>query len=194
VAVTQGEVQETPCVHILGKDGALRDAVDEFVDQSNCLEHGLPKHRRAETIDRLRTGIVAHALQRVQEERKRPLAVCTTDHAQVPLIGKALAQPPLDLFPAAQAAVVHPHQTAVAERVAVVLAQGALSSSSDVGEDEVRCRLGGQPLQVDAVPCGGRGCEEAGGGAELGFCVEADAEAVGIVLSAARVLCRAVRG
>lgn len=72
--------------------------------------------------------------------------------------------------------------------VAVVLTEGALGGGADVAKDEAGRRLGRNALEVGAVPCGdGRG-EEAGRRAELGVCVEAYAEAIGVVLPAPGVL------
>jgi len=61
--------------------------------------------------------------------------------------------------PAANEAVVHPEQRAVGPRVAVLLGQGSLSRSSDVGEDELGADLVRKSVQV-AVGPGGRDGEE----------------------------------
>ena len=39
------------------------------------------------------------------------------------------------MTPASDVAVVHEHETAVGERVAVAITQGALGGGADVGED-----------------------------------------------------------
>lgn len=48
------------------------------------------------------------------------------------------------------------------ERVAVVFAQGALGRGSDMAKDKAGCGLGGDTLQVGAVPGGNGRCEKAG--------------------------------
>lgn len=188
VAVRDGKVKKTPGIDVLGVDDALGDVVDHLVDLGNRLEHRLPEDGRAKSVLWLGARVMAHPLQRVQEQRKRPLAIGPSSHTHIPLIGQPLAEPPLDLLPPAQPAIVHPHQAAMAEGVAVVLAERAFSRRSDVGEDQLGCRLGGKALEVHAVP-GGRGrSEEAGRGAQFRVGVEANAKAVGIVLSAAGIL------
>lgn len=99
-----------------------------------------------------------------------------------------LAQPPLDILPTAQTTIVHPHQTAVGKGVAVVLAQGAFGCGTDVGEDQPRGSLGGKSVQIGAVPGGDSRREEARAGTEFCIGVEADAEAVGIVLASSGIL------
>lgn len=76
----------------------------------------------------------------------------------------------------------------MAERVAVVFAQRTFGRSAYVGEDQVGSSLGGEPLQIHAVPGGGCRCEQAGGLAEFRVCVEANTEAIGIVLATPSVL------
>ncbi len=189
-AVTVGErkVEQAPRVDVLAGHYASGDGVDQLVDGGDGLEHGLPQDVRAEAVLGLRARVEAHALERVQEQGKGPFAVGTADDAHVPLVRQSPAQPPLDVLPPAQATVVHPHQAAMAERVAVVLAQRPLGGRANMGEDQVGGGLGGEALQVGAVPGGrGRG-EQARRGAELGICVEADAEAVGVVLAAPGIL------
>lgn len=83
---------------------------------------------------------------------------------------------------------MHEHETAVCEGVAVVLADRAFGSRTDVGKDESGRGLGCDSLQVHAVPGRGRRCEEARRGAQLVVCIETNTEAVGIVLSSSRVL------
>lgn len=94
------------------------------------------------------------------------------------------------MLPAAEATVVHPHQAAMAERVAVVLAERTLGGSAYMGKDKARSCLRGDPLEVGAVPGRYRRSEEARGLAELGIGVPANAKAIGIVLSASGILLR----
>lgn len=188
MAVRDGKVEQTPRVYILVVDGAFGYGIDQLVDQCDRLEHCFPQHRRPKALLGLRAGVVAHALESIEEQCKGPLAVRPSHDAQVPLVRQSLAQPPLDVLPSSQAAVVHPHQAAMAEGVAVVLAQGAFCGGPDVGEDKARGRLGGDALQVCAVPRRNRRGEEARGRPQLGVGVESDAEAISVVLSPPCVL------
>lgn len=72
--------------------------------------------------------------------------------------------------------------------MAVVLAESAVSGGADVGEDEAGGGLAGNAFEVGAVPGRDGRAEEAGGLAEFGVGVEADAEAVGVVLATSGVL------
>lgn len=92
------------------------------------------------------------------------------------------------MLPTSQASVMHPHQAAMCERVAVVLAQGTFGGSAHMGEDEVRCRLGGDSLQVCAIPRRDGRCEQAGRRSQLRIGVESYSETVGIVLASSGVL------
>jgi hypothetical protein len=94
----------------------------------------------------------------------------------------------LDVFPAAKTSIVHPHQRAMREGMAVVFGKGTLSGRADVTEYETGRRLGRQALQVRAVPGGYCGCEEAGRRAQLGVGIEPYAEAICVVLASSRVL------
>lgn len=47
---------------------------------------------------------------------------------------------------------MHPHQAAVAEWVAVVIAEGTFGRGPDVCEDEVGSGFGRDSLEVDTVP------------------------------------------
>ena len=107
---------------------------------------------------------------------------------EVPFVVKLLGQAPLDVLPATQTTIVHPHQTAIGKGVAVVFAQGTFGSSTDMGEDQSGGSLGGEAVQVGAVPSGNGGGEEARAGAEFRIGVEADAEAVSIVLASSGIL------
>lgn len=70
------------------------------------------------------------------------------------------------MFPAADVAVVHPHQAVAVERVAVGVREGTLGGGAHMGEYELGGRFGAQPQEVDAVPGGDGGGEEAGRGTE----------------------------
>ena len=167
---------------------AFGNLFDELVDDGDCLEHSLPQNSWPKPVLWLGARVVTHSLESIEEQGECPLAVCAAHDPQEPLVGETLAQSSLDMLPSSQAAIVHPHQTAMAEGVAIILAQGALGGGSDVSEDQPAGGLAGDALEVGAVPGGdGRG-EEAGSGAELGVGVEADAEPIGIVLASSRVL------
>jgi hypothetical protein len=81
VTVRKGKVEQTPRVHVLGMDRALGDLVDKLVNDGNRLKHSLPQNGRPESLSRLRAWVMAHSLQSVQEESKRPLAISAADHA-----------------------------------------------------------------------------------------------------------------
>ncbi|QBZ54568.1 hypothetical protein PoMZ_10271 [Pyricularia oryzae] len=121
VPVREGKVEQAARVHLLGLDDALGYVVDELVDQFNGLEHRPAQNGWPEPLLRLRARVVSHALQRVEEQGKRPLAVRAAHDAQVPPVCQPLAKPPLDVLPAAKPTVVHPHQAAMVEGVTVVL-------------------------------------------------------------------------
>lgn len=72
--------------------------------------------------------------------------------------------------------------------MAVTVRQVAFGGSSYVCEDEGGGRLGSDSRQVNAVPRGDCGGEDAGFWAEAGGCVVSDSEAVA-VMGAASVLC-----
>lgn len=56
---------------------------------------------------------------------------------------------------------MHEHQTAVRERVAVALTQGAGGGSTDMGKDQGGGGLLSETREVGAVPSGGSGGEDA---------------------------------
>jgi len=159
----------------------LGDLAHELVDLGDGLDHDAPQQRLPEALGPgVRAGIHALLLHEVEEERKGPLAVGPALDAQVPPVRQRGGQRALDVLPAADVAVVHPHERAVLEGVAVILRQRALGRRPHVREDQARARLGRQPLQVLAVPRRqGRG-EDARLRAQLGVRVEADAEAIAV--------------
>ena len=85
------------------------------------------------------------------------------------------------MSPAGDVAVVHEHETAVGERVAVRIRKAALGRSADVGEDERGCGFRGETRQIDAVPSGRCAGEDAGVRSEGRWSVIANAEAVAVV-------------
>lgn len=89
---------------------------------------------------------------------------------------------------------MHPHQATVVERVAVVLGKGALCCGAHVGKYKTGGCFARQPVQIRGVPCGRSRREEAWSRTELGVGIEADAEAICIVLSAAGILDRELHG
>jgi hypothetical protein len=72
--------------------------------------------------------------------------------------------------------------------VAVVLAQGTLGRGTDMAKDKAGCGLGGDALQVGAVPGGNGGCEKARRCAKFRVGVEAYTEAICIVLASSCIL------
>lgn len=121
---------------------------------------------------------MAHSFQSVEVQRKRPLAIRTTMNPKVPFICQPLAQFTFDVFPSSQPPVVHPHQTTVAERMAVVIAEGTFGGGANVGEDEGRGGFGGDALEVDAVPGWDDRGEDAWFGAEFGVGIVSYSKAV----------------
>lgn len=146
VAVCDCKVEQASGVDIIILYDIVGNTIGEFVDLCNRLLDGLSQDGRPETGRRANTRIVAQAFEGVEEQRKRPLAVGTALHTEEPLVCEKAAQAPLDVLPATQATIVHPHETAVGKRVAVVLAQGAGSGGAHMGEYESRCGLGGDSL------------------------------------------------
>src|SRR5438132_1371210 len=73
---------------------------------------------------------------------------------------------------------MHPHQTAMAEWVAVIIAQGALGGGAYVREDQMRGGLGGNSLEVDAVPCWCRRCKYARLWTKFRVCVVSDTKTI----------------
>lgn len=158
------------------------DARRELVELLNRLEQCLAQHCVAEpAVAGRRARIMTHALERIEEQRKGPLAVRRALHLEEPLVGNRGGEASLDVLPAADAAVVHPHETVVAEGVAVLVREVALGGGADMGEDERGAGLGCQALEVQAVPSGdGRG-EDAWLRAKFGVGVVANAEAIAVV-------------
>ena len=137
----------------------------------------------AEPVARGRLGarVDALPLHAVEEEGEGPLAVGAALDEEEPGVRERGGEGALDGRPGRDAAVVHEHQRAVPERVAVGVRERAGGGRAHVGEDQGRRRLRREAGQVDAVPRRDSGGEEAGGGAEGGGGVIADAEAVAVV-------------
>lgn len=131
---------------------------------------------------------MAKSLQGVEEECERPLAVRAALDPEIPFVCQTLAQAALDVFPSAEPAVVHPHQTAMGKGVAVVLAKGAFGGGAHVAEYQAGGGFRGDTVEVGAVPGGNGRCEDEGRGAKLGFGIETYAEAIGVVLASTCVL------
>ena len=129
-------------------------------------------------------GVKARLVETVQEESKGPFAVRSSLDAHEPLLAQAQGEFALDVSPAGYVAVVHEHEAAVGERVAVEVGNAAFCRGAHVGEDEGGGRFGGEAGEIDAVPCGGRAGEDARVGSERWWCVVADAEAVAVVRAA----------
>ena len=188
VPICDSKIQKTSRVNVFALHYALRYACGELVNDFNGLKKGLAQYGWTETVLGLGAGIRTQSFQAVHEQGKRPFAIRTALNEEIPFIVELFAQTPLDVLPATQTTVVHPHQTAIGKGVAVVFAQGTFCGSADVGEDQPGGGFGGEAVQVGAVPSGHGGCEEARTGAEFRIGVEANAEAVGIVLAASGIL------
>jgi hypothetical protein len=68
----------------------------------------------------------------------------------------------------------------MAERVAVVIAEGTFGACPYVGEDEGGSGLGGYSLEVDAVPGGDYRGEDAGLGTKFGVSVVSNTETIAL--------------
>lgn len=182
VTVGHGEVEQTPLVHHFVPQ-LRRRGVDEAVDELDRLQHCLSEHRVPEPVERalLIVRVKACFLQTVQEEGKSPFAVGVSLDAHEPLLPYAQRDCSLDMSPAGNVAVVHEHETAVGERVAVRIRKAALCSSTYMGEYQRGCRFAGEAREIDAVPSGRRAGKDAGVGSEGRWCVVANAEAVAVV-------------
>jgi hypothetical protein len=66
------------------------------------------------------------------------------------------------VLPASNPAIVHEHEAAVAERVAVAVREVALGGGANMGEDKGRGRFRRETFEVDAVPCGNGGGKDTG--------------------------------
>lgn len=185
MTVGHGEVQKTPLIHDFIPQ-LRRRGVYEAVDELDCLEHCLPEHRVPETIDGAAVAVRVKAcfLQTVQEEGKSPFTVRVSLNSHEPFLPYAQRDLSLDMSPAGDVAVVHEHETAVGERVAVRIGKAALGSSAYVGEDERGCGFGGEAREIDAVPSGRCAGKDAGVGSQGWWCVVANAEAVAVVRAA----------
>lgn len=139
MSITDGEIQEAAAIEPFLPLLALfiRDGGDERVQLLDGLEHSLPEDGMTETlsVENRGIGIIAHAIQHVEEESEGPFAVGAAADAAEPALVESHGEAPLDVFPAADVAVVHPHQAVVVKRVAVGVGEGALGGGADVGED-----------------------------------------------------------
>ena len=140
VTVRDGEVEQAPLIHHLVPQ-LRRGGVHETVDAPDSLEHRLAERRVSEAEDGavLVVRVEAGFLDTVQEEGEGPFAVGVSLHAHEPPSPDAQCDFPLDVSPAGDVAVVHEHETAVGERVAVRVGQAAFRGSAYVGEDEGGC-------------------------------------------------------
>ena len=116
------EVQEAPGIQIPVATVLSGYVCNELIDPLHGLQDRLPQSRMPETtIPFVSIGIVAFPFHAVQEERERPLAIRVPLYAEEPLISKRLRQPSLDVLPTPYVPIVHPHQTPMAERMAVAI-------------------------------------------------------------------------
>ena len=186
VTVRHGEVEQAPLIPQLRRRGG-----HEGVDALDGLEHRLAERRVPEAVDGavLAIRVETRFVETVQEEGEGPFAVGVALHTHEPLLPDAQRHFPFDMAPAGNVAVVHEHDAAVGERVAVRVGQATFGGSADVGEDEGGGGFGGEAGEVDAIPGGNDTGEDAGVRPEGRWCVVANAEAVAI-MGAAVVLDR----
>lgn len=157
--IGDSKVEQTSGINVLLLDETFGDTRGKLVDFLNGVQERLSHCGGIEAFFRRRTRIDTQSLQTIQEEGESPFTVGTTLDGEVPLVMQLLAQSALDVFPASKTAIMHPHEAAVGEGVAIVLAQRTLGSSANMGEYESRGRLRSQAMQIGAVPGGNDGCE-----------------------------------
>lgn len=178
--VGDGKVQQTSGVEIFSK--LAGDIRNELVDPLDRVQHRFPQHGMAESPVRgIGTGIVPGLLHAVQKQGKRPLAISPSLDSVEPFCVDGQGQRTLDVLPASNVAVVHPHQGSIEERMAVAIGQRSLGRCSQVGKYERRGGFGGQPFQIDAVPRRDRRGEDARLGAQGWSGIVANSETVAIV-------------
>lgn len=187
--IADSEIQETAAIQpfLPFLPLFIRDCGDQRVQLLDGLEHSFPKDGMPETLFIESGGIrvVAHTVEDIQEERKSPFAIRAPAHAAEPAFLQPHGEAALDVLPGADVAVVHPHQAVAVEWMAVGVGEGALGGGAHVGEDELRGGFGAEPVQVDAIPGGYGGGEDAGGGTEGWGGVVAESEAIAVVWAAA---------
>ena len=159
------------------------DLGDELVDAGDGVEHGAAKHGVSEAVARElgRVRVAPHALEGVEVEGKSPFAVGAALDTQEPPVAEIVDEAPLDVLPAADVAVVHPHQPLVPERMAVAVRQRTLGRGPHVRKDQRRRRLRRQSLEVDAVPRRDRRREYARLRTQLRVRVVPDSESIAVV-------------
>ena len=137
MTVRHGEIEQAPrTLHFVPQLG--RRGVHEAIDALDRLQHRLPEHRVAEPVKRvfLAVGVNAGLVQTVEEEGKGPFAVRGSLDAHEPLLAHAQGDFALDVSPAGDVAVVHEHEAAVGERVAVEVGNAAFGRGAHMGEDK----------------------------------------------------------
>lgn len=147
VAVGDGEIEQAARVEGGAVVRAGGNGGDQGVDAVDGLEQGLAEHRVPEpavVADGLGARVVSGFLQAVEEEGEGPFAVGAAAYLVEPFGGDGHGECALDVLPAADVAVVHPHQAAVVEGVAVAVGQGAFGRGSHVSEDQGGGRFRGQ--------------------------------------------------
>ena len=182
VTVRDGEVEQAPLIHHFVPQ-LRRRGVHEAVDALDGLEHCLAERRVSEAVEGAVLAIRVEAcfLETVQEEGECPFAVGVSLHTHEPFSPDAQCDFPFDMSPAGNVAIVHEHETAVGERVAVRVGQAAFRGGTYVSEDEGGCGFGSEAGEIDAIPSRGGTGEDAGVRSEGRRCVVADAEAIAVV-------------
>ena len=120
MTIGHGKVEKTPLIHHFVPQ-LRRRGVHEAVDELDRLEHRLPEHGMSETVERALLAIRVRAcfLQTVQKKGEGPFAVSVSLNAHEPFLPNAQCDCSFDVSPAGDVAVVHEHETAVGEGVAV---------------------------------------------------------------------------
>ena len=188
MSVSDGEIEKTPALQILIALFVLCvwNICYERIDPFDCAKQSFPQNRMPKPglIERGGVGIVAHSVQCVQKDGERPLTVGVSTHAAEPFLSKSYGKISLDVLPAADIAIVHPHEAFVMEWVAVGVRKGSFGGGTDMGEDQIRCCFGTEAMKIYAIPSRYGGSEYARFWTQRRRCVIAKTEAITVVRSA----------
>ncbi|KAI6751627.1 hypothetical protein HG531_006323 [Fusarium graminearum] len=122
VAIGNGKVEQTSSVDIFVLQDTLGDRIGHLVDLGDGTLYGFSKNCWTKTGFGASAWVVAKSLEGIEKESKRPFAVGAALDAQVPLVGQALTEASLDVFPSTESSIMHPHQASMCKRMTVVFA------------------------------------------------------------------------
>lgn len=182
VPVGDGEVQQTARVGIFSP--LHGDLGDELVDPLDGVQHRFPEHGMPKSAIRgVGAGIMSGFLHAVEKQGKGPFAIGPPLDAVEPFGVNGQGEGALDVLPAFNVPVVHPHQASVAERMAVAVRERSLGRGAQMGKDQGGRGFARQSFQIDAIPGGHGGGEDARLRAEGWRCVVANTETIAIMRS-----------